>query len=165
MHDPDQFVSQGDLAFRLPLAASPADRAPPWPWANMTIWRLMTWAMTGSRQKSATEVTRLVTEVIQASDFTCEELTGFNAQTATGQFDAAQKSLLEDHPFVRDNWKQTSVDIVIPTREKSNLGNGQDLTVDGFYYRPILEVIWAVFIDPLAKQFHLMPFRKVSKLW
>ena len=56
-HDPDQFVSQGDLAFRPPLAASPADRAPSWPWANMTIWWLMTWAMTGSRQKSATEVT------------------------------------------------------------------------------------------------------------
>ena len=124
----------------------------------------MTWALTGSRQKSATEVTRLVTEVIQALDFAREELTGFNAQTATGQFDAAQKSLPEDHPFVRDNWKQTGVDIVIPTREKSNVGNGQNFTVDGFYYRPILEVIRAVFVDSLAKQFHLIPFRKVSKL-
>ena len=104
---------------------------------------------------------RLVTEVIQASDFMHKELTGFNAQMATGQFDAAQKSLLEDHPFV---WRQTNMDIVIPTRKKSNVGNGQNLTVDDFYYWPILKVIWAIFIDFLAKHFHLIPFRKVSKL-
>ena len=36
MHDPDQFVSLGDLASRLPLAAPLADHTPPWPWANMT---------------------------------------------------------------------------------------------------------------------------------
>ena len=122
----------------------------------------MTWAMTGSQQKSATEVMQLVTEVIQASDFTHEELTGLNAQMSTGQFDAAQKSLPEDHPFFRNNWKQTSVDIIIPTREKSNMGNGQNFTIDGFYYQPILEVIWAMLIDPLAKYFHLLPFRKVK---
>ena len=37
----------------------------------------MTWALIGSRQKSATEVTRLVTDVIQAPDFIPEELAGF----------------------------------------------------------------------------------------
>lgn len=129
----------------------------------MMTWRLMTWALTGSQQKSAAEVTRLVTEVIQAPDFVPEELSGFNAQTATAQLDAAQKQLPEDHPFVRDNWKQTSVDIVVPTREKNRAGNGKIFSIEGFYYRPILEVIRAVFVDPLAKQFHLMPFRKVNK--
>ena len=43
----------------------------------------MTWALTGSRQKSAAEVTRLVDEVLQALDFSPEELTSFDAQTAT----------------------------------------------------------------------------------
>ena len=43
---------------------------------------------------------QLVNEVLQALDFSPEELTNFDAQTATGQFDAAQKRLPEDHPFV-----------------------------------------------------------------
>ena len=123
----------------------------------------MTWALTGSQQKSATEVTRLVNDVIRAPDFTPDELASFNAQTATAQLDAAQKQLPKNHPFIRDNWKQMSVDIVIPTREENSAGNGKSYSIEGFYYRPILEVIWAIFVDPLAKRFHLMPFRKVSK--
>ena len=55
------------------------------------------------------------------------------------------------------------MDIVISTREKSKVGNGQTFTIDSFHYRPILEVIRAVFTDPLVKQFHLMPFRKVNR--
>ena len=109
------------------------------------------------------EVTRLVNDVIQAPDSIPNELTSFNAQTATAQLDAAQKQLPKDHPFVRDNRKQTSVDIVIPTREENSAGNGKSFSIEGFYYQPILEVIRAVFINPLAKRFHLMPFRKVSK--
>ena len=49
MHDPDWFVSQGDLAFQPPLAAPLADCTPSWPWANMTIWHLITWVLTSSQ--------------------------------------------------------------------------------------------------------------------
>ena len=128
----------------------------------MTTWRLMTWALGGGRQKSAREVTRLVRDVIQAPDFDPEELAGFDAQTATTHLDAAQKSLPPDDPFSRDQWKRTSVDILIPTREKNRAGNGQKFTIDGFCYRPILDVIRAVFAHLSAKWFHLTPFRKVS---
>ena len=111
----------------------------------------MTWALISSRQKSATKVTQLVTDVIQSPDFIPEELAGFDAQMATAQLDAAQRQLPKDHPFIRDNWKQTNVDIIIPTREKNSTGNGKNFRIEGFYYRPILEVIQAVFVDPLTK--------------
>ena len=57
------------------------DRAPPWPWANMSIWRLMSWKLTGSNQKSNEELTRLVKEVIQAPDFKIADLAKFHALT------------------------------------------------------------------------------------
>ena len=94
----------------------------------------MTWVLIGSQQKSATEVTQLITNVIQAPDFIPEELTGFDAQMATTQLDAAQKQLPKDHPFVRDNWKQTNVNIVISTREENSTGDGKNFRIEGFYY-------------------------------
>ena len=122
----------------------------------------MTWALAGGHQKSAHEVTQLVTEVIQAPDFDPEELAGFNAQTATACLDAVQKSLPPDDPFSWDQWKRTNIDILIPTREKIQGGNGWAFTVGEFCYQPILDVIRAVFAHSSAKRFHLTPFRKVS---
>lgn len=123
-HDPDSFVSPGDLSTTHPPSQFPTEspaenHAPPWPWSNMTTWRLMTWALASGHQKSAREVTRLVRDVIQAPNFDPEELAGFNAQTATTHLDAAQKSLPPDDPFSRDQWKHTGVDILIPTKEKN----------------------------------------------
>ena len=100
--------------------------------------------------------------MIQALDFDPEELAGFNAQTATARLDAVQKSLLPDDPFSWDQWKRTNIDILIPTQEKIQGGNGQAFTVGKFCYWPILDVICAVFAHSLAKRFHLTPFRKVS---
>ena len=109
------------------------------------------------------EVTRLVTEVIQAPDFDPEELAGFIAQTATEHLDTAQKSLPPDNPFSQDRWKWTNIDILIPTLEKIQGGNGQAFTVGEFCYQLILDIICAMFAHSSAKWFHLTPFRKVSR--
>ena len=101
--------------------------------------------------------------MIQALDFDPEELAGFNAQTATVHLNTAQKSLPPDNPFSRDQWKCTNIDILIPTWEKIQGGNGQAFTVGEFCYWPILDVIHAMFAHSSAKWFHLTPFRKVSR--
>ncbi|KAN0094391.1 hypothetical protein V8E55_002678, partial [Tylopilus felleus] len=103
----------------------------------------------------------LITEVIQAPDFDPEELAGFIAQTATENLDTAQKSLPPDNPFSQNRWKWTNIDILIPTLEKIQGGNGQAFTVGEFCYRLILDVICAMFAHSSAKWFHLTPFRKV----
>lgn len=124
----------------------------------------MTWALTGRRQKSAREVTRLVHDVLQAPDFSIAELTGFDARTETRRLDAAQKTIRTDAPFGQDKWQRRSVNIVIPTREKNQAGNGKTFTVEGFYHRPFLDVIRAVFSEASSKWFHLTPFKKVGML-
>jgi hypothetical protein len=80
--------------------------APPWPWKNMSIWRLMTWMMTSSRQKSEDEVTRLIHEVIQAEDFDHTHLDQFNAHIQLRKFDNSENTPGEDSTNVRqDSWK------------------------------------------------------------
>ena len=138
------------------------DDQPPSPWANMSIWRLMTWTITGSPQKSTSEVTRLVHDVLQAPDFSTEELAGFDACTETHRLDATQNTVRKDDPFSQDKWQCRSVDIAIPTREKNPAGNGKTFMIEGLYYHPLLDVIRAVFAEASSKLFHLTPFRKVQ---
>ena len=97
------------------LVAMQGDNQPPLPWANMTIWCLMTWAITGSHQKSTSEVTKLVQEVLQAPNFMVEELVAFDARTEIRCLDAAQNTICKDDPFSQDKWECRSVDIAIPT--------------------------------------------------
>jgi hypothetical protein len=85
-HDPDLFMTSNDLSTSVLLPSSQPDDPvqglpPPWPWRNMSIWCLMSWAFTGSRDKSASEVNKLVRDVLQAPNFSLEELEGFNART------------------------------------------------------------------------------------
>ncbi|KAG1784663.1 uncharacterized protein HD556DRAFT_1451551 [Suillus plorans] len=57
-HDPDVFVSSDQLSnfysnasFNPELPsnseATSSSKAPPWPWRNMSVWRLMSWMLTG----------------------------------------------------------------------------------------------------------------------
>ena len=100
----------------------------------------MTWKETGSNLKSNSEVTRLVHDVLQASDFDIQDLSLFNTSRHTSQIDAAQKEIPPEDVFGIDRWKRTMVEISVPIREKKE-GNGQTFSVDGLQYRPILDVI------------------------
>ncbi|KIM59154.1 hypothetical protein SCLCIDRAFT_96400, partial [Scleroderma citrinum Foug A] len=90
-YDPNSFLSVSDLSDLPNLPSSnelpescedcygpSGTRSPPWPWANMSVWRLMSWKLTGSSQKSNAEVTCLVRDVIQAVDFKVDNLASFN---------------------------------------------------------------------------------------
>ena len=122
----------------------------------------MTWTITGSPQKSTLEVTRLVHDILQAPDFSTEELAGFDAHMETHHLDATQNTVRKDDPFSQDKWQCRSMDIAIPTWEKNPVGNGKTFMVEGLYYRPLLDVIRAVFAEASSKSFHLTPFRKVQ---
>ncbi|KIK81966.1 hypothetical protein PAXRUDRAFT_46299, partial [Paxillus rubicundulus Ve08.2h10] len=94
-YDPDALLTVEQLAStahyavdNIPWAAKFFPMLPPWPFKNMSIWRLMTWKMSGSANKSEAEVTHLVNDVLLAKDFSLEELQGFNAHTETKHFDA-----------------------------------------------------------------------------
>jgi hypothetical protein len=145
------------------MEAKCGDYSPPWPWRNMSIWRLMRWKSTGSNLKSNAKVTRLVHDVLEAPDFDIQELSSFNASRKTSHFDAVEKEIPPEDVFAVDRWKRTSIDISVPTRENKKEGNGRTFSVDGVLYRPILDVIRAVFTEASSKTFHLTPFKWVWK--
>ncbi|KAG2157667.1 uncharacterized protein EDB93DRAFT_1335093 [Suillus bovinus] len=92
--------------------------SPPWPWKNMSVWRLMSWMVTGSDRKSKGEVKRLMKHFDNSED-------------------SADMGVLQ-----RDGWKQTDVEIMVPSKEK-NPG-----------------VIRAAFSELSSKWFHLTPFKQ-----
>jgi hypothetical protein len=114
-YDPDHFIKPEDLAN---VSIRPADIAPdevpesqeqpppPWPFKNMSTYRLMNWANTGSNSKSEGEVTRLVAEVINAPDFDPADFIGFNAHRENKVFDNAEMAAkVANEPWMKDGWK------------------------------------------------------------
>ena len=170
-HDPDSFLSTDELSQPTHSIISSStegrsersDYSPPWPWSNMSIWHLMSWKTTGSSLKSNSEVTRLVHEVLQAPDFDIADLSRFDTSREAARFDAAEKSIPPEDVFGIDRWKHTTVEISVPTREKKKEGNGLTFSVDGLHYRPILDVVRAIFAEASSKSFHLTPFKRLWK--
>ena len=129
-YDPDVFLSTSNLS-DTPTVSShefgsvgpegcedlygpSGDHAPPWPWANMSIWRLMSWKLTGSNQKSNEELTRLVKEVIQAPDFKIADLAEFNALTESRKLDNEGTGVTDvAGAFSHDGWKEATPEISI----------------------------------------------------
>lgn len=120
--------------------------------------------MTGPHAKSAPKVNHLVKDVLQAPDFGPEDLQGFNVQAQIAQLDAATKQLPSGDPIGQDKWKCTNVEIIMPTREKSQAGNfGQPFSIHGLWYQPIMDVVHSVFTKRSLQAFHLTPFKKVRQ--
>ena len=88
----------------------------------------------GSTQKSDSEVTQLVHEVLRAPDFDMQDLSRFDASRETSQFNAAKKKIPPEDAFRINKWKCASIDISVPTREKKKEGNYQVLAVEQVYY-------------------------------
>lgn len=159
-YDPDTFTDPGDLSnlttrpLPPPLPSSnEVNCDPPWPFFNMSVWRLMRWMNTGSSSKSEGEVDRLVNDVLNAPDFRTEDLHNFTTHRENGRLDAAEKrNLLED------GFQATSITIEVPTGELSNSPTRRTYQIHGLYYRKLLNVIKAAFQDSLSQQFHFTPF-------
>ena len=166
-HDPDLFVSidqllkSHDEEAPVPIPSAPHILPlPPWPWKNMSIWRIMTWMMTGTKQKSEAEVTWLA-NMLQSDNFDPHDLQGFNAHTKMKHFDRSESVLDESNPLWQDGWRESLVDILVPTQEHNLDGNGWWFTIGGLFHWPLTTVFHSVFADADAKWFHLTPFKQI----
>lgn len=166
--DPDSFLSLEELSNK-PSHASIVEPQrdfagpplPPWPWKSMSIWRLMSWMLSGGQQKSVAEVTCLASTVLTAEDFCPDDLVAFNARTELHRFDASEKQLDPNNLFRKDGWSESSVTISVPTRERNPTGNGADFAIPGFLHRNLMAVVRAAFSDPGSKWFHFTPFKQI----
>jgi hypothetical protein len=176
-YDPDAFVSVDQLSNVQSDPPSISERAdhstgspfpsqlPPWPWKNMSIWRLMSWKMTStSGLTSEAQVTHLVSEVLKAKDFSVGDLPdNFNTHTEMIRFDTSEATLDPTDIFQIDGWRESAAEILVPTREKNPGGNGQSFTVQGFHHRSLVAVICAAFSEASSRWFHLTPFKRFWK--
>ncbi|KIK35492.1 hypothetical protein CY34DRAFT_16981 [Suillus luteus UH-Slu-Lm8-n1] len=165
--EPDKFIQSSLLARSCPVAAdahtrgsdsSPELSEPPYPFLNMTIYRLMTWMNSGSHQKSEKEVTRLVREVIQAEDFNPSDLDGFSVRRSLRTLDNTGGKGTVTFP---DDWLETDIVLDIPTKSKDD--ESRSFTIPGLHYRPLTAVIRSAFADIQANAFHLFPFKRLWK--
>lgn len=178
-YDPDAFVSVDQLS-NIPsdpqsisepapghhsTGSPPPSQLPPWPWKNMSIWRLMTWKMTStSGLTSEAQVTRLVSDVLKAKDFSIGDLPdNLNIHTEMMRFDTSDGTLDPNGIFQRDGWRESAAELLVPTREKNPDGNGQLFTVPGFHHRPLVAVIRAAFSEASSRWFHFTPFKRFWK--
>jgi hypothetical protein len=168
--EPDKFVPSSLLQKSSPIPIEVHDtqgsdqscsvsEPPPYPFPNMTVYRLMTWMNSGSHQKSQTEVMRLVRDVIQSEDFNRKDLDGFSVRRCLHALD--NHTTNKESAVFPDDWVETDVNIDIPTKSKDD--QSQSFSVSGFHYRPLVAVIRSAFADIQANAFHLFPFKRLWK--
>jgi hypothetical protein len=160
-YDPDTLVNSEDLSNVGPPSTTntepPATTPPPpWPFSNMTIWRLMNWFNSGSNLKTEAEVNRLAKEIRDAGGFPDSDLDGFNVRRENKRLDAAQKL----QPF-GDGFQEAQLEIPVPSGDPEK--DPEMFPVPGFHYRSITSIIKAAFLSPLADHFHLSPYKLFRK--
>ena len=136
-YDPDALVTPGVLSnlttSTLPPPPPPeltgANPKPPWPFANMTVWRLMRWLNTGSKSKSEEEADRLAETVFNAPDLHPDDLRNFSARRENSRLDAVDKT----NPL-EDGFQVTSITIDIPTGKPGEPSAPRTYSVPGLRY-------------------------------
>ena len=158
-HDPDAFVNPSDLSNLTTHTPPPPPKSkdtissPPWPFPNMSTWRLMRWVNTGSKSKSEGEVDRLVQDVLTTPDFRAEDLHNLNTNRENHRLDTANAAA-----HLKDDFQVASISIEVPAGQPQNQTASHTYSVPGLHYRKLINVIKAAFQDPLSRQFHFTPF-------
>lgn len=163
--EPDKFIPSPLLSQSCPMSTADTDDAqspgisePPYPFANMSIYRLITWMNSGSHQKSETEVMHLVRDVIHAEDFDPRDLDGFSVRRSLRALDNDKGRGPVVFP---DDWLETDITLEIPTRAGGD--QSKSFSIPGFHFRPLIAVIRSAFADVQASAFHLLPFKRLWK--
>ena len=159
-YDPDTFADHSNLSNPTTQTCPPplpipkeTSREPPWPFANLSVWRLLRWMNTGSSSKSEGEVNCLVNDVLGSPDFRAEDLQNFNAHRENGRLDRANKATP-----LEDNFQVVDIPIEVPTGKPGDPLTPRVYRVPGLRYQRLVNVIKAAFEAPLSRHFHFTPF-------
>jgi hypothetical protein len=128
------------------------------PFANATIFRLMSWAFSGSALKSLGEIDRLVDEVLLQPDFDASDLTSFRTTRESQRLDESVPHLSESK-----GWKADSVFVRLPC-DGSRIAEDQahNFEVPGVHHRKLNNVIIEAFDSDEFLSFNNTPY---SEYW
>ena len=136
-------------------------KLPPWPWKNMSVWRLMSWGMSRSHEKSHSKLTHLVNNILKVDDFCINNLPdNFNASREYQKLDHAMHEESQGI-FSGDGWRESSVRISVLTGIKDTGNRARLFNVPNLFYHSITSVIHAAFSELTAKLFHLTLFKRI----
>jgi len=134
------------------------------PFANDSVFNLMSWFYNGSNTKSLNDLDNLVHDVLLAPNFDPEDLSGFDATKASKQLDnfvRIDKST-SDTPL-KDGWLRASISIRLPhDKVHQSEDDAPQYKLDLLYRKP-LEVIKAAYQEQRATQYHNAPFEEYWK--
>ncbi|KAH9834205.1 uncharacterized protein C8Q71DRAFT_797981 [Rhodofomes roseus] len=138
-----------------------AEKARDWffPFLNVTVFRLMAWANTGSNVKSDKEIQRLVDEVILADDFNREDLRSFRVPR---EFERLDSMDAPNNVFAAtDGWHETSVKIQVPKEgvRFTSEADAPTFTVPNVFFRKLTEVIRSAAQAAKGQDVDFLPFR------
>ena len=160
--DPDASLSIRDLAENPPQISPPSYPAPPeppvsltqlyWPFANVTIYRVMQWLNNGNTTKSEAQMNEFVKNVILAPDFAQDHLVKFDAHSENIRLDNA----MAKSPM-HEQFTESKVDILVPS---GAIGiPPKTFSVPGLLHRKLTAVISDAFRSSLSHLFHFSPFK------
>jgi hypothetical protein len=154
-YDPDSLISSDDLSNQFPSETDSPQHAKPAARSsiNTSTSLLMSWQNNGHTTKSTGQLNSLVHDVLLDPKFDVNELKGFKAERAEKQ---AEKDAADAFPLLKD-FQTASVDIEVPSGVKDI--PSRMFSIPGLYYRSLVTVIKAAFVDPLSRHFHFTPFK------
>ncbi|KZV59901.1 hypothetical protein PENSPDRAFT_694744 [Peniophora sp. CONT] len=153
------------------VSSAPTSSRPAWfPFANLSIFLIVAWLFSGSKQKSLEETDRLV-DVLCTPEFSIDDLSGFSAQCETAQYDEYLKANSSggssSSPSARaaeDGYTTTAVPIEVPDGRPHQPGTGDPpvpiYRVPEFVHRSIVSIIKNVWSSEGVLRYHLTPFRQ-----
>ena len=158
-YDPSGQLALEDLASSHALPgsdnSSESKEARPlyWPFANITIWRTLSWMNNGATLKSEGEITSFIKNVIQQPEFDARHFDHFDAHRENVRFDKT----IAQTDSIRSQFKEESVDILVPSGSASV--PPQTFTVPGLLYRNLTATFVEAFQDRLSHMLHYSPFK------
>ena len=137
------------------------------PYSSPSVYRLITWFLSGSQTTSLANLNSLVADVISAPDFNALDFVGFSAAKEVKRLDDYPDSLAVSSDAVNfspsHGWTESSVPLALPCERQNlkNESNAPRFDVSGLFHQDVVDVVTTAFQDPeIFLTLHLTPYKE-----
>ena len=132
------------------------------PFENFTSYLMANWAYTGENNKSEKEVMRLVKHVVLDENFDREDMRNFSMRKANKLLDSVVVDDSDSDEETND-WRHTTVQLKLPTGDKTGEDKAPTVEIEGLHYRPLVRAIKDVVAQDETVPLHNNPYKEYWK--